>query len=56
MDESAARSGVLRDRLALGALDYPVPARAGRLDFMLGGLTLAALVFLALTGRHLRDG
>ncbi|MDP3775122.1 MAG: hypothetical protein Q8Q85_12745 [Gemmatimonadales bacterium] len=40
----------LRDRLALGALDYPVPARANRLDFMLGALTLVALTLLAVTG------
>ncbi|MBI2073755.1 MAG: hypothetical protein HYT81_12135, partial [Gemmatimonadetes bacterium] len=37
-------------RLALAALDYPIPARANRLDFMLGALTLTALVILALTG------
>ncbi len=41
---------LLNDRLALSALDYAVPARANRLDFILGGLTLAALVLLALTG------
>jgi ubiquinol-cytochrome c reductase cytochrome b subunit len=38
------------DRLALGALNYPIPARANRLDFMLGALTLAALTLLALSG------
>lgn len=38
------------ERLALRALDYPIPARANRLDFMLGALTLTALVVLALTG------
>ncbi len=37
-------------RLALHALDYPVPARANRLDFMLGALTLVAITLLALTG------
>ena len=37
-------------RLALAALDYPIPARANRLDFMLGALTLTALVVLAVTG------
>jgi ubiquinol-cytochrome c reductase cytochrome b subunit len=42
--------GGLAERLALSALDYPVPARANRLDFMLGALTLAALVLLAITG------
>jgi ubiquinol-cytochrome c reductase cytochrome b subunit len=44
------RRGVIADRLALSALDYPVPARANRLDFMLGAMTLVALVLLALTG------
>lgn len=44
-----ARRGVT-ERLALGALDYPIPARANRLDFMLGALTLVALTVLALTG------
>lgn len=42
--------GLIRSRLALDALDYPVPARANRLDFMLGALTLVALLILALTG------
>jgi len=42
-------SGV-RERFALHALEYPVPARANRLDFMLGALTLAALALLAVTG------
>lgn len=40
----------LRERFALRALEYPVPARANRLDFMLGALTLAALVLLAVSG------
>jgi ubiquinol-cytochrome c reductase cytochrome b subunit len=38
------------ERFAAGALEYDVPARANRLDFMLGGLTLATLVVLALSG------
>jgi len=38
------------ERLALTALDYPIPQRANRLDFMLGALTLVALTLLALTG------
>ena len=42
--------GWLRQRLALEASDYPVPARANRLDFMLGGLTATALVVLAVSG------
>ena len=41
---------MLRDRLGLHGLDYAVPARANRLDFMLGALTLVALVVLGLTG------
>ncbi len=40
----------LQERLALDALSYPIPARANRLDFMLGALTLAALGILAVTG------
>jgi len=40
----------LADRLATSALRYPIPARANRLDFTLGALTLAAIVLLALTG------
>lgn len=40
----------IAERLALGGLDYPVPARANRLDFMLGGLTLASLTLLVVTG------
>ncbi len=43
-------AGAVSQRLALHGLDYPVPARANRLDFMLGALTLAALTVLALTG------
>lgn len=43
-------SGVLSDRLALRALDYPTPARANSWDFMLGAMTLVALVLLALSG------
>ena len=40
----------LGQRLALDALDYPIPALANRLDFMLGALTLVSLVLLAITG------
>jgi ubiquinol-cytochrome c reductase cytochrome b subunit len=42
--------GVLEERLALDALNYPIPARANRLDFMLGAMTLVALSLLALSG------
>lgn len=44
------RTGWFRERFAQSALEYPVPARANRIDFMLGALTLAALVLLALSG------
>ena len=40
----------LSERLALTALEYPIPARSNRLDFMLGALTLVALTLLAVTG------
>lgn len=40
----------VRERFALHALEYPIPARANRLDFMLGAVTLAALTILAVTG------
>ena len=40
----------LTERFALGALDYPIPQRANRLDFMLGALTLVALTLLGATG------
>ncbi|HEX9579628.1 MAG TPA: cytochrome b N-terminal domain-containing protein [Gemmatimonadales bacterium] len=43
-------AGGVAERLALDALDYPIPARANRWDFMLGALTLAALSVLTLTG------
>lgn len=43
-------TGAVGERLAVGALNYPIPARANRLDFMLGALTLTALTLLALTG------
>lgn len=49
-DHTGVVSSPLAERLALGALDYPIPARANRLDFMLGALTLTAIVLLALTG------
>lgn len=42
--------GMIASRLALGALDYSIPARANRLDFMLGALTLAALTALSVSG------
>jgi len=38
------------ERFALSALEYPIPARSNRLDFMLGALTLVALTLLGVTG------
>ncbi len=43
-------SAWLQERFALSALEYPIPARSNRLDFMLGALTLVALTLLAVTG------
>ncbi|OLE65310.1 MAG: hypothetical protein AUG03_05400 [Acidobacteria bacterium 13_1_20CM_2_68_14] len=40
----------MRERFALAALEYPIPARSNRLDFMLGALTLVALTLLGVTG------
>lgn len=37
-------------RFGTRGLDYEIPARANRFDFMLGAMTLAALVVLALSG------
>ncbi len=48
--EATPANGALAERLALRALDYPIPAQANRLDFMLGALTLTGLVVLAVTG------
>src|SRR5216117_65014 len=39
----------VRERFALTALEYPIPARSNRLDFMLGALTLVALTLLVVT-------
>ena len=43
-------SGPVAQRLGLHGLEYPVPARANRLDFMLGALTLVSLTVLTVTG------
>ena len=40
----------VRERFALTAVEYPIPARSNRLDFMLGALTLVALTLLGVTG------
>ena len=49
-DKDATDRSAIAQRLALDALAYPVPARANRLDFMLGALTLVSLTVLAFTG------
>ena len=43
-------SAWVKERFALSALEYPIPARSNKLDFMLGALTLVALTLLAVTG------
>ncbi len=43
-------SGWAGERFALAVLEYPIPARSNRVDFMLGALTLVALTLLAVTG------
>lgn len=40
----------LNERLGLSAFAYPVPAHANTLGYSLGGLTLASLLVLVLTG------
>jgi ubiquinol-cytochrome c reductase cytochrome b subunit len=42
--------GSLGQRLAWGALRYPIPPSANRLPYMLGGLTFAGLMVLIATG------
>ena len=44
------RQGALRERLGLGALDYPIPPTANRLPYMLGGLTFVGIAVLIVTG------
>jgi ubiquinol-cytochrome c reductase cytochrome b subunit len=42
--------GVVRERLALQGLDYPIAPDANRLAYMLGGLTFFGLLLLIATG------
>jgi ubiquinol-cytochrome c reductase cytochrome b subunit len=44
------RDGGLRERLALGDLEYPIPPEANRLPYMLGGLTFFGILVLMVTG------
>ena len=41
---------VLRERLGLYALDYPIPPSANQIRYMLGGLTFVGIVVLIITG------
>ena len=43
----------LRERLALNALDYPIPPSANQIRYMLGGLTFVGIIVLILTGLFL---
>lgn len=52
-EEAGSRRGALAERLALDALDYPIPGVADRIPYMLGGLTAVFLVVLVLTGLYL---
>ena len=45
-----AGSSVVRERLALDALDYAIPPDANRLAYMLGGLTFFGIILLIVTG------
>ena len=47
---SSRRTGMLRERLALDALNYPIVPSANRLAYMLGGLTFAGITLLIITG------
>lgn len=50
-DQPASRlKQKLRERLALDALDYPIPPSANRLRYMLGGLTFVGIIVLIVTG------
>lgn len=42
--------GIVRERLALHGLDYPIAPSANRLAYMLGGLTLFGILLLIVTG------
>lgn len=50
---SEDRANVVAERLALEALDYPIPRIAERLPYLLGGLTASLIGILALTGIYL---
>lgn len=49
----SAVAGWLRERLGLTGLAYAVPEHANSLPYLLGGITLAGLVILFVTGIYL---
>ncbi len=50
LERPASHPGVLTERLALDALNYPIAPTANRLPYMLGGLTFVGLLVLIGTG------
>lgn len=52
-ESEGRRRGVLEERLGLEGLDYEIPREAGRVPYMLGGLTAFLLLVLVLTGLYL---
>jgi ubiquinol-cytochrome c reductase cytochrome b subunit len=54
-DEGAGAGwkGWLHERLSLASFDYPIPKRANRWTYMLGGLTAFFIVVLIITGVYL---
>ena len=53
MTNSGTGRPAVAERLALDALDYPIPRRADRWTYMLGGLTAFFIVTLIVTGMYL---
>lgn len=53
VEPSRATRSSLGERLGAGGLDHRIPEEAGRWSYMLGGLTLAFLLVLAVTGVYL---
>lgn len=51
--EEVASEGGLARRVALDALEYPIPKAANRIPYMLGGLTAFLIALLVLTGLYM---
>lgn len=51
--EEVASEGGLARRVALDALESPIPRAANRIPYMLGGLTAFLIVLLVLTGLYM---